>query len=558
MDEYLRKRSTRDMLRGKLKEVVSEGTQVCDNLVDYISLLCLNKMTKNPEPDAKKLFQEDLNAFFGTANSEAFTKWIWDHLKKYRPQDDESTPSGREGEKRTSARDSRRKRSRDRRRRTRSRSRSAHRGREHDRGRKRQRRDGERWKRSRSRSYDRRKDVSIIDQLKRRKKREEKSNRRERSSSKKKLALDTTSPLKKLFASILKQTVKSRVEKVVPSGEIKEEIFLKTIQTTGGDGKNLALSPSSVKPPALPDVDSSVSKQPAVERQSEKLKSKRKVMLENSDETVISASAPDKLDKVGKSNDEKVLDAKPSSNEMRVNTERMKKAIGEVTVKEKPEAKKEKSVSLSEKPSDPSSTKVVVDPQFLISFLGACKKKVDPPKHKRRFILDEDDNIKNEEQTTIALKKQLNKENHGRGAGLENLLNGGSTAAVALESVLEPLILKYSSRIFGTRGYGSYRGRRSWYRGYSYRGYRGYRGYRSRGYRGRGFRSRGRYRGYRGRGSTFGNLSWSAEKTGMVPSEGTVPVPCYYDPFCNRVDCHFQHPQRNLQTKEFLEKTSEQ
>jgi len=556
MDEYLKKRSTRDMLRRKLKEVVSEGTQVCDNLLDYISLLCLNKMTKNPEPDAKKLFQEDLNAFFGTSNSESFTKWIWDHLRKYRPQDDESTPSSREGEKGSSRRDSRRRRSRDRRRRTRSRSRSGHREREHDRDRKRERRDGERRKRSRSRSYDRRKDSSTIDQLKKRRKREDKSRRRERSSSKKKSVLETGTPLKKLFASLLKQTVKSRVEKAVASNKLKEENLVKTILQIGYDGKKLTPSSGIAKPPAEPDEKSSLSEKPVVERRAEKPKSKRKVMLENSNETIISVSVPEMVDKLGKSNGDKILSTNHSSNEKRVNnpTEQKQEVISEeMTAKKKIDREKE---SISEKTSDISSEKVVVDPQFLISFLGECRKKVIPPKHKRRFILDDDDSIKKEDQNTVVLKKPPTRATHKTAAALESVLNGGSTA-VALESVLEPLILKYSSRIFG-RGYSSYRGRRYGFRGYSWRGYRGYRGFRSRGYRGRGSRSRGRFRGYRGRGSTFSNLSWSAEKSGMISSEGTVPVPCYYDPICNRVDCHFQHPQRNMQTKEFLEKTGEQ
>jgi len=557
MDEYLKKRSTRDMLRRKLKEVVSEGTQVCDNLVDYISLLCLNKMTKNPEPDAKKLFQEDLNAFFGSSNSESFTRWIWDHLRKYRPQDDESPQSGRESEKGSSRRDSRRRRSRDRRRRSRSRSRSGHRERDHDRERKRERRDGERRKRSRSRSHVRRKDSSILDQLKKRRKREEKPRRRELSSSKKKLTLDTSTPLKKLFASLLKQTVKSRVEKAVASSKFREENLVKTIQT-GYDEKQLTSSAGKAKPPSEPNEKSSLSEQLTGERRAEKPKSNRKVMLENSDEATISVSVPEKVEQLDKSNNDKILSANHSSNEKQVKTAtELKQEICEgMKAKMKKDREKAKNESTSEKNSDISSEKVVVDPQFLISFLGECKKKVTPPKHKRRFILDEDDNIKKEAQNTVVLKKPLITQTQKTAAALESVMNGRSTA-VALESVLEPLILKYSSRIFG-RGYNSYRGRRYGFRGYSWRGYRGYRGFRSRGYRGRGFRSRGRFRGYRGRGSTFGNLSWSAEKTGMVSSEGTVPVPCYYDPFCNRVDCHFQHPQRNIQTKEFLEKTSEQ
>lgn len=389
-----------------------------------------------------------------------------------------------------------------------------------------------------------------MDQLKKRRKRDDKPRRSERSSKRKPL-LDTASPLKKLFASLLKQTVQSRVEKAVASGKDHEADKAQVIKTDDVR-KSVSVNPL-LNSAAEPKQESLSHSTAAVDRPIENsVITKRKVLLEAPDDPIISLSLPEKVGKKGssKSTDDPVPATKLNTN-LKVDTgaEQKKKSFLEriMTVKTVDNSKRAKT-------KESPSSKVNVDPKFLISFLGECSKKQAPQKHKRRFILDEEDDKRiKEEREAMLRNNQLIGAQDKTAAVLESVLERGST--VALESVLEPLFMKYSARIFG-RGYGGYQGWRSGYRGYSGRAY-GSRGYRSRGYRGRGYRSRGRGRGYRGRGRSFKNLSWSADDSTnkVIPSEGDVPVPCFYDPYCNRVDCHFQHPKRNTQTKEFLGKT---
>merc|ERR550534_1183058 len=85
--------------------------------------------------------------------------------------------------------------------------------------------------------------------------------------------------------------------------------------------------------------------------------------------------------------------------------------------------------------------------------------------------------------------------------------------------------------------------------------------------RGRGFRGRGRSRGWtasrgrgRGRGTkrVFPNISWTAEdENSLLECEGGVPAPCFFDPDCERIGCHFQHPARTARAKKFLESSKD-
>jgi len=480
MEEYFKKSSTRDLLRRKLQEVISKGTQVCDNLVDYICLLCMNKMTDN-EHDAKKTFQEDLNAFFGDKNSEIFTTWIWRHMGRFRETNQEVVQADFPSvEHKPQERRDRREKVRNRHKRSRSRSYNRDQGRKH----------------ARTGSLS-----------------NEKSRRRERVIPQMKRA----SPMKRernLFTTVLKE-----------------------IQA-GTRSSKLNSYGSRVKPPDEPtrisDNDTFTVKRPGKKSK----KSKRKLLLEpgNSIQPHKRKVTLDSKDEESNSAFEKVEEETPVQHSI---TPSVQIKSDKITVKEEEE-------------------KLVVDPlkpepEFVISFSGQASRK--NKKHKRRFITEE------------SAGKQLAKQETNAALVIEDpeLLTGPDSTIcwdyfsivgcqrpqckwrhelpenrnVKLEvidmNLLQP-VLKYSEML---------KKRVGWQRG--------------RGSIGRAWpRANGCDRG-RGRGArTYPNITWTAEdENSVLKSEGDVPTNCFYDPFCERIGCHFQHPKREAKTKKFLESNTE-
>jgi len=482
MEEYFKKSSTRDLLRRKLQEVISEGTQVCDNLVDYICLLCMNKMTDN-EHDAKKTFQEDLNAFFGDKNSEIFTTWIWKHMRRFREASQEviqaDFPSVKhEPQKRRERREKVRKR--------RKRSRS------------------ESYQRDRGRKHARKASPSG-----------EKSIRGERVLPQKKRA----SPKKRernLFTTVLKE-----------------------IQA-GTRSSKLTSYGSRVKPPDEPprisDKGTFTVKRPGMKSNKSKRKllleprnraRERKVTLDSNDEESNSAFEEHVVEE-----EEKPIKRDNISPSVQIKSDR-------VTVKEEEE-------KLEVDPLKP-------EPEFVISFSGQASSQ--NKKHKRRFITDE------------SVGKQLAKQETNAALVIEHpeLLTGPDSTIcwdyfsivgcqrpqckwrhelpangnVKLEvidmNLLQP-VLKYSEML---------KKRVGWQRG--------------RGSRGRSWpRANGIGRGW-GRGArTYPNITWTAEgENSVLKSEGDVQTNCFFDPDCERIGCHFQHPKRKTKTKKFLESSTE-
>jgi len=502
MEEYFKKSSTRDLLRRKLQEVISEGTQVCDNLVDYICLLCMNKMTDN-EQDAKKTFREDLNAFFGAENSEIFTAWIWKHMRRFREADQEIVqadfPSVSDRKSTTRRDRNRRDKSRNRHKRSRSRSRNRDQSRKHT--------------RTRSSSTER-------------------SRRRERVIPQKKRA----TPKKRersLFNTVLKE-----------------------IQAGSRSGK-LTSYGGRVKPPAEPmrittefvtlPLTRSSKGGITVKHSDEKLKkSKRKIMLESGTRRQRKVLLDSKEEVTNSAIEDMLVNEIPAQRD--IGTPAGEQTENDaVTVKEEDEK------------GEVSPLLKAADPEFVISFSGEGSR-ANKAQHKRRFIIEE------------SIGKMLAKQETNAALVIEDptLLTGPDSTIcwdyfsiigcqrtpckwrhelpenrnVKLEvidmNLLQP-VLKYSEMLLQKIG---------WQRG---------RGYRGRG-RSRGWTASRRGRG-RGRGTkrVFPNISWTAEdENSILESEGGVPAPCFFDPVCERIGCHFQHPKRTARAKKFLESSKDE
>jgi len=503
MEEYFKKSSTRDLLRRKLQEVISEGTQVCDNLVDYICLLCMNKMTDN-EQDAKKTFQEDLNAFFGDENSEIFTTWIWKHMRRFREYSQEVVQSDFPVDERksTTRRDRRTEKTRNRHKRSRSRSRT---------------RESRKHGRARSTSTER-------------------SRRRGRGLPQKKRA----SPKKRernLFSTVL--------------SEIQAGSSSSKLNSYGG----------RVKPPAeplrittqfetLPTSRSSVKSSITVKRPERKSKkSKRKILLD--ERTSVSRRQrkvllDSKEEDTNSAIEEILANDTPAQTDMTPPGEQTENDV--ITVKEEDEKR------------EISPQKTDADPEFVISFAGQANR-VNKAKHKRRFITEE------------SVGKLLAKQETNAALVIEDptLLTGPDSTIcwdyfsivgcqrspckwrhelpenrnVKLEvidmNLLQP-VLKYSEMLL--RRIGQPRGL----------GFRGLSRGRGRGWVGSRVRGRGRGRTAR----VYPNMSWAAEdENSILECEGDVPTPCFFDPVCERIGCHFQHPERTARAKKFLESSKD-
>jgi len=496
-ENFLQGDGFRNKLRKKLEEALGSNSTVDENLVDYVSLLIYNQ-------HAKEQFRNDLDAFFGPEKSRDFTNWLFEYLSKIIATNKQKRATEEAAEKQqpdfpaedevsvppaSASSDSKRMAVRS--------SSDKKPTAKSSRGSTRSSRKLYRRRRSRSRG-DREKDKEGRRRSSRR------ARQRSRSRSKE------------------KESRKSRKTKS-SSTKKKRELLIEEHK-------------SSPKPP------DSISKPDSKTK-------RRRIICEDNQNVVI--KVPTK-------------EIKPKT--IVISDPQPETGAAATTKNEKSAAPKE---NLAADPikDEPTVTALKQEPEFVISFKGedALTQKHHTGTHKRKFIQTGKiaESLPNKRSKTPS--KPRSRPTGGVSPNLDEaedaalVIINPEVARLALPPTsssypgrgrgrgLQPMLRRFSRRPFR---YGRFRG---------YRGYRGYRGFRrgSRGGRGRGWgRGRGMFRNKVWVSSDYEDTTMKAPEDGLatktpIAIEGSSPIPCRFDEFCERIGCMYTHPNRDAQAKIF-------